>query len=119
MKSKQLYTSTLIQYKNFVRQLRNKTYDPQLRGRKFESPSLLTKFCIMFFKKYEHKMSTYKNSYSCFPSQLNLIALLQFKEIEWRKEIDDVLSHMESLGIKTPRSRDRKPKKSHSCKKLK
>jgi hypothetical protein len=101
IKSKQLNTPTLIQYKNFVRQLWNKTYDPQLRGREFESPSLLTKFCIMFFTKYEHKLSNYKNIYSHSPSQLNLIAFLHYKEIEWTQEIDDILSHMESLGIKT------------------
>jgi hypothetical protein len=116
IKSKQLTTSTLPQFKNFVRQLRSKTYDPQLRGREFESPSLLTKFWIMSFKRYEHKLSTYKNSYYCFPSQLNLIALLHYNQIKWRKEIDDIVSHMVSIGIKTPNPHDQK---SHTYKQLK
>jgi hypothetical protein len=43
---------------------------------------------------------------------------MNYTEIEWRKRIDDILSHMESLGIETPPSHDPKPKKSHSSKKL-
>jgi hypothetical protein len=44
---------------------------------------------------------------------------MNYTEIEWRKREDKILSHMESLGIETPRSHDPKPKKkkSHSCKK--
>jgi hypothetical protein len=75
---------------------------------------------------YEHKLSSYKKAYLRSPSQLNLVTLWHYKEIERRKEMDNIskeiahiLSHMELLGIKTHRSHDPKPKKSHSCKKLK
>jgi hypothetical protein len=42
---------------------------------------------------------------------------MNYTEIEWRKREDEILSHLESLGIETPRSHEPKPKKSHSCKK--
>jgi hypothetical protein len=72
----------------------------------------------------KHKLSNYKKAYFRSPSQLNLVNLWYYKDIETKKEIDNVskkvahiLSHMESLGIKTPRPHDPKPKKSHSGKK--
>jgi hypothetical protein len=75
---------------------------------------------------YENKLGHYKRVYFRSPSQLNLVNLWHYNEIEKRKEfdpiytkIDHILSHMELLGIEIPRSHDPKPKKSHSCKKLK
>jgi|LakMenEpi03Aug12_release.lakeMendotaPanAssembly.Ray.scaffolds.fasta_scaffold2869941_2 hypothetical protein len=75
---------------------------------------------------YENELSTYKKAYGRFPSQLNLVNLWHYKDIEKKKEldhiaseIDKILSQMVSLGIETPRSHDPKPKKFHSCKKLK
>ena len=70
---------------------------------------------------YENKLSNYKNEYSRSPSQLNLVTLWYYKQIERVKEdqhietkINHILSHMESLGIEIPRSNNPKPKKSHS-----
>ena len=70
---------------------------------------------------YKNKLSNYKNDYSWSPSQLNLINLWHYKQIERVKEdqhiatkINHILSHMESLGIEIPRSNNPKPKKSHS-----
>ena len=70
---------------------------------------------------YENKLSNYKNDYSRSPSQLNLLNLWYYKQIERVKEdqhiatkINHILSHMESLGIEIPRSNDPKPKKLHS-----
>jgi hypothetical protein len=75
---------------------------------------------------YKNKLSNYKKAYGCFPSQLNLANLWHYKDIEHTKEldhiarkVDEILSQMVSLGIDTPRSLDPKPKKFHSCKKLK
>jgi hypothetical protein len=44
---------------------------------------------------------------------------MNYTEIEWRQREDEILSHLESLGIEAPRSHEPKPKKSHSRKKLK
>jgi hypothetical protein len=73
---------------------------------------------------YDNTLSNYKNKYSRSPSQLNLINLWYYKQVEKVKEdqdiatkINHILSHMESLGIEIPRSNDPKPKKSHSGKK--
>ncbi len=75
---------------------------------------------------YEHKLSNYKRAYDRFTSHLNLVNLWHYQEIEKKKEFDpiheklkQILSHMKSLGIKTPDSPDPKPKKFHSSKKLK
>jgi hypothetical protein len=76
---------------------------------------------------YENELSNYKKAYGRFPSQLNLVNLWHYKDIEKKKKeldhiarkIDEILSQMVSLGIETPRSPDPKPKKFHSCKKLK
>jgi hypothetical protein len=75
---------------------------------------------------YKNKLSNYKKAYGRFPSQLNLANLWHHKDIEHTKEldhiarqVDKILSQMVSLGIETPRSPDTKPKKFHSCKKLK
>jgi hypothetical protein len=73
---------------------------------------------------YENKLSNYRNEYSRSPSQLNLVNLWYYKQIERVKEdehiatkINHILRHMESLGIEIPRSNDPKPKKLHSGKK--
>jgi hypothetical protein len=75
---------------------------------------------------YENKLSNYKRAYGRFPSHLNLVNLWHYKEIENKKDFDPIyakinhiLSHMKSLGIEIPHSLDPKPKKFHSCKKLK
>ncbi len=73
---------------------------------------------------YENTLSNYKRVYSRSPSQLNLVNLWYYKQIERVKEdeqiatkINHILRHMESLGIEIPPSNDPKPKKLHSGKK--
>ncbi len=75
---------------------------------------------------YENILNNYKRAYGRFPSHLNLVSLWHYKEIENKKDFDPIyakinhiLSHMKSLGIEIPHSLDPKPKKFHSCKKLK
>ncbi len=75
---------------------------------------------------YENKLSNYKKAYGRFPSQLNLVNLWHYKDIEHIKEldhiakkVDEILSQMASVGINIPHSLDPKPKKFHTCKKLK
>ncbi len=73
---------------------------------------------------HENILSKYKRVYSRSPSQLNLVYLWYYKDIETKRDLEhvsqkvkDILKHMESLGIETPPSNDPKPKKSHSVKK--
>ncbi len=73
---------------------------------------------------HENILSKYKREYSRSPSQLNFIYLWYYKDIETKRDLEhfskkaeDILRHMESLGIEIPRSNDPKPKKSHSGKK--
>ncbi len=73
---------------------------------------------------HENILSKYKRVYFRSPSQLNLVYLWYYKDIETKrdlkhasKKVIDILRHMESLGIEIPRSNDPKPKKSHSGKK--
>ena len=73
---------------------------------------------------HENILSKYKRVYSRSPSQLNLVYLWYYKDIETKRDLEhaskkvkDILKHMESLGIEIPRSNDPKPKKSHSVKK--
>jgi hypothetical protein len=73
---------------------------------------------------HENILSTYKRVYSRHPSQLNLVHIWFYKDVETVRDLEqaykqakDILRHMESLGIKIPPSNDPKPKKSHSGKK--
>jgi hypothetical protein len=75
---------------------------------------------------YENTLSKYNRVYSRSPSQLNLVNLWYYKQIERVKEdehiateINRILRHMESLGIpvEIPHSHESKPKKLHSGKK--
>ncbi len=74
---------------------------------------------------YENKLSNYIKACGRFPSQLNLVYLWHYKDIETKRDLEhvskkviDILRHMESLGIEIPPSNDPKPKKSHSGQKL-
>ncbi len=67
---------------------------------------------------HENILSKYKRAYSRSPSQLNLVHLWYGKNVETVKELEharkkanDILRHMESLGIEIPPSNDPKPKK--------
>ena len=87
------------------------------------------KFIFNFYTMHENILSKYKREYSRSPSQLNLVNLWNYKQIERVKEheriatkINHILRHMESLGIISPSNdpnpfNDPKPKKSHSVKK--
>ena len=73
---------------------------------------------------HENILSTYKRVYSRHPSQLNLVHIWFYKDVETvrdleqaHKRVNDILKHLASLGIKTTPSYDPKPKKSHSGKK--
>ena len=73
---------------------------------------------------HENILSKYKREYSRFPSQLNQVHIWYHKNVETvrdleqaRKKGDDILRHMESLGIEVPPPSRPKPKKSHSVKK--
>jgi hypothetical protein len=70
---------------------------------------------------HENILSKYKRVYSRSPSQLNLVHLWYYKDVEtvrelkhFSKKVNDILRHMESLGIEIPPSNDPKPKKLHS-----
>jgi hypothetical protein len=70
---------------------------------------------------HKNILSKYKKVYSRSPSQLNLVHLWYHKDVETvrdlehaRKKVNDILRHMESLGIEIPLSNDPKPKKLHS-----
>ncbi len=70
---------------------------------------------------HETTLSKYKRVYSRHPSQLNLVNLWYHKDVETvrdleqaRKKANDILRHMESLGIEVPPSSHPKPKKLHS-----
>ncbi len=76
---------------------------------------------------YENTLSKYNRVYSRSPSQLNLVNLWYYKQIERVKEdehiateINRILRHMESLGIpvEIPPSNDPKPKSHTLLKKL-
>ena len=73
---------------------------------------------------HENILSKYKRVYSRSPSQLNQVHIWYHKNVETvrdleqvRKKGDDILRHMESLGIEVPPPSRPKPKKSHSVKK--
>ncbi len=75
---------------------------------------------------HENILSKHKRVYSRSPSQLNLVHLWYYKNVEtvrelehFKKKAKDILRHMESLGIEIPPSNGPKPKKSHSVKKKK
>ena len=70
---------------------------------------------------HESILSKYKRVYSRHPSQLNLVHIWYHKDVETetdleqaRKKVNDILRHMESLGIEVPSSSHPKPKKLHS-----
>ncbi len=70
---------------------------------------------------HENILSKYKRVYSRSPSQLNLVYLWYYKDIETKRDLEhvskkvkDILRHMESLGIEILPSNDPKPKKLHS-----
>jgi hypothetical protein len=69
---------------------------------------------------HENILSKYKRVYSRSPSQLNLVYLWYYKDVETKrdlehayKQVEDILRQMKSLGIEEPPSNDPKPKKSH------
>ncbi len=74
---------------------------------------------------HENILSKYKRVYSRHPSQLNLVQIWYHKDVETvrdleqaQKKVNDILRHMESLGIEVPPpSSHPKPKKLHSGKK--
>jgi hypothetical protein len=73
---------------------------------------------------HESILSKYKRVYSRSPSQLNLVNLWYYKNDETTRDLEyaskkaeDILRHMESLGIEITRPINPKPKKSHSGKK--
>ncbi len=70
---------------------------------------------------HENILSKYKRVYSRSPSQLNLVHLWYYKDVETVRELEhfskkakDILRHMESLGIEIPPSNDPKPKKNRT-----
>ncbi len=70
---------------------------------------------------HETILSKYKRVYSRHPSQLNLVHIWYHKDVEAvrdleqaQKKVNDILRHMESLGIEVPPPSRPKPKKSHS-----
>ncbi len=79
-------------------------------------------FIYNFYTMHENILSKYKRVYSWSPSQLNLVHLWYYKDVETvrelvhvsKKKVKDILRHMESLGIEIPPSNDPKPKKLHS-----
>ncbi len=71
---------------------------------------------------HENIVSKYKRVYTRSPSQLNLVHLWYSKNVETvrelehvSKKVNDILRHMESLGIEIPASNDPKPKKVTLC----
>jgi hypothetical protein len=73
---------------------------------------------------HENILSKYKRVYSRHPSHLNLAHLWYHKDVETvrdleqaQKKVNDILKHMESLGIEVSPSSHPKPKKLHSGKK--
>ena len=73
---------------------------------------------------HENILSTYKRVYSRHPSQLNLVHIWFYKDVETvrdleqaHKRVNDILQNLASLGIKVSPPSSPKPKKRHSGKK--